>query len=118
VATNKVLQAIVEIAGSVSPTLASAVNDTCSKLEKVNLKAVAVGAAAAAGAVAVGKAAIDAGKYLVDLGSQFDSVYRLDPDRNRWRPVTRSTVSWMTSTLFYCSVPTSMDGAAKAIRRL
>lgn len=113
-ATNKVLQAIVEIAGSVSPTLASAVNDTCSKLEKVNLKAVAVGAAAAAGAVAVGKAAIDAGKYLVDLGSQFDSV------TDSIRIGTGATGDALDSLMddfnaVYSSVPTSMDDAAKAI---
>lgn len=73
-AKNKVLQAIVEIAGNVSPTLQKAVDETASKLDKVNLKAAAVGAACAAGAVAVGKAAVEAGKYLVDLGSQFDEV--------------------------------------------
>ena len=51
---NKVLQAIVEIAGNVSPTLQKAVGETCEKLDKVNLKAVAVAGAAAAGAVAGG----------------------------------------------------------------
>ena len=38
-AKNKILQAVVEIAGSVSPTLSKAVEETAGKLDKVNLKA-------------------------------------------------------------------------------
>ena len=73
-AKNKVLSAIVEIAGSVSPTLQKAVKGTCDKLDKVNLKAVAVAAAAAAGAVAIGKAAVDAGKHLAGLGDEYNKA--------------------------------------------
>lgn len=73
-ANGKVLQAIVEIAGSVSPTLAKAVKETGDKLGKVNTKALAVGAAAAAGAVAVGKAAFEAGKYLTKLGDEYNQA--------------------------------------------
>lgn len=111
---NKVLQAIVEIAGNVSPTLQKAVGETCEKLDKVNIKAVAVGAAAAAGAVAVGKAAIEAGKYLVDLGGQFDGV------TDAVRIGTGATGEALDALMedfdaVYSSVPTTMDDAGKAI---
>ena len=111
---NKVLQAIVEIAGSVSPTLQKAVGDTCNKLDKINIKAAAVGAAAAAGAVAVGKAAIEAGKYLVDLGSQFDNA------TDAIRIGTGATGEALDELMadfdaVYSSVPTTMDDAGKAI---
>lgn len=113
-ANNKVLQAIVEIAGSVSPTLQKAVEDTASKLDKVNLKAVAVGAACAAGAVAVGKAAVEAGKYLVDLGAQFDEA------QDAIRVGTGATGDALEALMddfdaVYSSVPTTMEDAGKAI---
>jgi len=111
---NKVLQAIVEIAGNVSPTLGKAVEETCGKLDKVNLKAVAVAAAAAAGAVAVGKATIEAGKYLVDLGSQFDEV------NDSIRIGTGATGEALEGLMddfdaVYSSVPTTMEDASTAI---
>jgi phage-related minor tail protein len=108
------LQAIVEIAGSVSPTLQKAVSSTCDKLDNINIKAAAVGAAAAAGAVAVGKAAIEASKYLVDLGSQFDNA------TDAIRIVTGATGEALDGLMadfdaVYSSVPTTMDDAGKAI---
>lgn len=111
---NKVLQAIVEIGGNISPTVAKAVKNTCDKLDKINLKAVAVGAAAAAGVVAVGKAAFEAGKYLVDLGSQFDGV------TDSIRIGTGATGEALDSLMedfdaVYSSVPTTMEDASKAI---
>lgn len=111
---SKVLQAIVEIAGSVSPTLQKAVGETCDKLDNINIKAAAVGAAAAAGAVAVGKAAIEAGKYLVDLGSQFDNA------TDAIRIGTGATGEALDGLMndfdaVYSSVPTTMDDAGKAI---
>ena len=111
---GKVLQAIVEIVGSVSPTLSKSVKDTCEKLDKVNVKALAVGAAAAAGTIAVGKAAIEAGKYLVDLGSQFDGV------TDSIRVGTGATGEALDALVedfdaVYSSVPTTMEDASKAI---
>lgn len=111
---NKVLQAIVEIAGNVSPTVSKAVEETCEKLDKVNLKAVAVAGAAAAGAVAIGKAAIEAGKYLVDLGSEFDGV------TDSIRIGTGATGEALDALMadfdaVYSSVPTTMEDAGKAI---
>ena len=113
-ANGKVLQAIVEIAGSVSPTLGKALNETQKKLGGINLKAAAMGAAAAAGAVAIGKAAIDAGKYLVDLGSQFDAA------TDSIRIGTGATGEALDALMddfdaVYSSVPTTMDDASKAI---
>ena len=113
-ANQKVLQAIVEIAGSVSPTLQKAVKETGEKLGKVNMKAVAIGAAAAGGAVAIGKAAIDAGKYLVDLGSQFDNA------TDSIRIGTGATGEALEGLMddfdaVYSSVPTTMEDASKAI---
>ncbi len=68
-ASSKTLQAIVEIAGSLSPTLGKAAEEASKSLEGINLKAVAVGAGVAAAGAAIGKATIEAGKYLVDLGN-------------------------------------------------
>lgn len=113
-ANGKVLSAIVEIAGTVSPTLGKAVGDVTKKLNKVNLKALAVTAAAAAGAVAVGKAAIDAGKDLIDLGSKFDEA------TDSIRIGTGATGDALDALMndfdaVYSSVPTSMEDASKAI---
>ena len=49
-ASSKTLQAIVEIAGSLSPTLGKAAEEASKSLEGINLKAVAVGAGVAAAA--------------------------------------------------------------------
>ena len=82
-ASSKTLQAIVEIAGSLSPTLWKAAEEASKSLEGINLKAVAVGAGVAAAGAAIGKATIEAGKYLVDLGGQFDNVVDTIRIRNR-----------------------------------
>ena len=113
-ANSKTLQAIVEIAGSLSPTLGQSAQAAVKSLEKINFKAIAVGAGVAAVGVAIGKATIDAGKYLVDLGSQFDNVVdtirigtgasgeALDALKNDFNEV-------------YKGVPTTMENAGKAI---
>ena len=111
---HKILQAVVEIAGNVSPTLSKSVESTCKKLDKVNLKAAAVAAAAAAGAVAIGKGAIEAGKYLADLGGKFDGV------ADSIRVGTGATGEALDSLMddfdaVYSSVPTTMEDASKAI---
>ena len=51
-ASSKTLQAIVEIAGSLSPTLGKAAEEASKSLEGINLKAVAVGAGVAAAVAA------------------------------------------------------------------
>lgn len=72
--TQKTMQAIVQVCGSIDPSLGKMVSDTESKLGKINTKALAAGAAAGAIAVGVGKAVIEAGKYLNDLGKDYNKT--------------------------------------------
>lgn len=73
-AKGKALQAIVEIAGSISPTLGKSIEEATGKLDGLNLKAIAVGAAVGGIAVATGKAIIEAGAYLADLGDEYNQA--------------------------------------------
>ena len=113
-ASSKTLQAIVEIAGSLSPTLGKAAEEAQQSLEGINLKAVAVGAGIAATGVAIGKATIEAGKYLVDLGGEFDNV--VDTIRIG-TGATGDALDALTDDFneVYKSVPTTMEDASQAI---
>lgn len=113
-ASSKTLQAIVEIAGSLSPTLGKAAEEAQQSLEGINLKAVAVGAGIAAAGVAIGKATIEAGKYLVDLGGEFDNV--VDTIRIG-TGATGDALDALTDDFneVYKSVPTTMEDASQAI---
>ena len=71
---NKVMQAVVSFAGTLDPSLGKAMDEVAGHLESVNLKAVAVGAAVGGIAVATGKAVIEAGKYLADLGDDYNKA--------------------------------------------
>ena len=73
-AKGKVLQTIIDISGEISPTLGKSLDEVSKHLEGVNLKAVAAGAAIGGIALATGKAVIKAGKYLADLGDQYNSA--------------------------------------------
>lgn len=73
---NHVLQTVVEIAGSISPTLQKSVQKATDQLEKVDLKAAAMAASVAAGAVAVGKALFDAGKKVTEFAASYDKAMR------------------------------------------
>lgn len=73
-AKNKVLQAVVSFAGSIDPSLGKALDDVIGKLDKVDWKAVTVGGAIGGIAVATGKAVVDAGKYLADLGNEYNTA--------------------------------------------
>lgn len=111
---SNVLQTVVEIAGSVSSSLNTAVTQACKQLENVNVKAAAVAAACVAGAVAVGKAVVAATEYLVDLGTQFDEV------SDTIRIGTGATGDALEALMddfdaVYSTVPTTMDDAATAI---
>lgn len=111
---SNVLQTVVEIAGSVSSSLNTAVTQACKQLETVNVKAATVATACVAGALAVGKAVVEATKYLVDLGTQFDEV------SDTIRAGTGATGEALEELVddfdaVYSSVPTSMDDAAAAI---
>lgn len=73
-AKNKILQAVVSFAGTIDPSLGKALDDVTGKLDNVNWKAVAVGGAVGGIAVATGKAVVEAGKYLADLGSEYNTA--------------------------------------------
>lgn len=73
-AKNKMLQAVVSLAGTIDPSLGKALDDVTGKLENVIWKAVAVGDAVGGIAVATGKAVVEAGKYLADLGNEYNTA--------------------------------------------
>ncbi|MEA4919316.1 MAG: phage tail tape measure protein [Clostridiaceae bacterium] len=111
---NKILSAIVDLAGNVDPSLGKAVKEATSYLESINLKAVAVGAAVGTIAVATGKAVLDAGKYLYNLGADFDDAV------DTIRVGTGATGDALDALnddfeAVYKSVPTTMEDASSAI---
>lgn len=113
-AKNKTLQAIVEIAGTLSPTLQEAVSDVTDKLDGINVKAVAIGAAAAAVGVAVVKGVAEGSKALYNLGTAFQDA------ENTIRIGTGATDEALEELMdsfdeVYKSVPTSMEDASQAI---
>lgn len=113
-AKNKALQAIVEIAGSVSPTLGSSVKSATDALDKLNLKALAIGAAVGGAAIATGKAVAKAGEYLFQLGSKFDEAE--DAIRIGTGATGEDLEALMdTAKEVYTSIPTTMEEAAAAI---
>lgn len=73
-AKNKMLQAVVSLAGTIDPSLGKALGDVTRKLENVNWKAVTVSGAVGGIAVATGKAVVEAGKYLADLGNEYNTA--------------------------------------------
>ena len=71
---NKIMQAVVSFAGTIDPSLREAMDNVAGHLDKVNWKAVAVGAAVGGIAVAMGKAVVEAGKYLAELGDDYNKA--------------------------------------------
>lgn len=111
---GKELQAVVNLAGSIDPSLGKAIESAQKKISGLNVKALAVGAAVGGIAVAAGKAVVEAGKYLKDLGSQFDEA------ADAIRIGTGATGDALDGLLddfdeVYKSVPTTMEDASKAI---
>ena len=111
---GKELQAVVKLAGSIDPSLGKAIESAQKKISGLNVKALAVGAAVGGIAVATGKAVVEAGKYLKDLGSQFDEA------ADAIRIGTGATGDALDGLLddfdeVYKSVPTTMEDASKAI---
>nr|DAY57753.1 MAG TPA: Minor tail protein [Caudoviricetes sp.] len=111
---GKRLQAVVNLAGSIDPSLGKAIESAQKKISGLNVKALAVGAAVGGIAVATGKAVVEAGKYLKDLGSQFDEA------ADAIRIGTGATGDALDGLLddfdeVYKSVPTTMEDASKAI---
>lgn len=111
---GKELQAVVNLAGSIDPSLGKAIESAQKKISGLNVKALAVGAAVGGIAVATGKAVVEAGKHLKDLGSQFDGA------ADAIRIGTGATGDALDGLLddfdeVYKSVPTTMEDASKAI---
>ena len=111
---GKELQAVVNLAGSIDPSLGKAIESAQKKISGLNVKALAVGVAVGGIAVATGKAVEEAGKYLKDLGSQFDEA------ADAIRIGTGATGDALDGLLddfdeVYKSVPTTMEDASKAI---
>lgn len=71
---NKIMQAVVSFAGTIDPSLGKAMDNVAGHLDKVNWKAVTVGAAVGGIAVATGKAVVEAGKYLAELGDDYNKA--------------------------------------------
>ena len=59
-AKNKMLQAVVSLAGTIDPSLGKALNDVTGAVGGI--------------AVATGKAVVEAGKYLADLGNEYNTA--------------------------------------------
>ena len=73
-AKGQILQTIIDISGEISPTLGKALGEVGKKLENVNLKAVAAGAAV--GGIAIGTVAMvgKATKALAKLGDEYNTA--------------------------------------------
>ncbi len=108
------MQTVVELAGSINPSLQKSISKAQKALGGIDLKAAAMGAAfAAAGVIAV-KALADITKNLYEMGEQFDAAYdairigtgatgeELEALKDDFRDV-------------YSSVPTTMEDAGNAI---
>ena len=111
---KKKMQAVVEIAGNIDPSLGKAIDGATKQLGGINWKAVAVGAAVGGIAIATGKAVVEAGKYLKDLGGQFEQA------ENAIRIGTGATGEALDGLLddfdeIYKSVPASMDEVGTAV---
>ena len=74
-AKEKVLQTIVEIAGTISPTLQSSIKDVTTKLGNVNLKAVAIGGAVAGATAIATKAMVNFGKEAVQAAASYEKAF-------------------------------------------
>lgn len=113
-AKGKAMQAVVNLAGSIDPSLGKAIEQAQNKISGLNIKALAAGAAVGGIAVATGKAVVDAGKYLKDLGGDFKEA------TNTIRIGTGATGEALDGLLgdfdeVYKSVPTTMEDASQAI---
>ena len=107
---SKIMETVIAIAGEISPTLGKAISGVNKQLGGLNDATIIASAAIAA----VGKAAIDAGKKLYELGTEFDAA------ADSIRIGTGATGDALDDLLddfdrVYTSVPTTMEDASKAI---
>ena len=71
---GKTLQTVVSIAGEISPTLGRSLDGVAKQLEGINVEALAVGASIAAIGIGTAAAVVEAGKYLANLGDDYNSA--------------------------------------------
>jgi phage-related minor tail protein len=115
---SKVMQIAIEMAGSISPTLGKSIDSAAKSLSgfkgKMLVTGAAVGAAVGGIAVATGKALAAGGKYLKDLGGEFDGA--VDAIRIG-TGATGEALNGLVSDFdeVYKNVPTTMEDASKAI---
>lgn len=111
---SRTLEAVVSIAGVIDASLSKALSEAGKQFGHLKAGAVAVSTAVIAGVAAVGTATIEAGKYLIDLGTEFDSVY----DTIRiGTGATGEALAALNDDFkeVYSSVPASMEDAGQAI---
>lgn len=115
-AQSKTMEAVVSIAGMIDPSLEKAIKGASKYVDGLGkkLKTGAIAAAIAAIPVATGKAVVEAGKYMKDLGASFDDA------TDAIRIGTGATGDALDGLLddfdaVYKSVPTKMEDASKAI---
>ena len=107
---SRIMETIISIAGDISPTLGKTIDGVNKKLGGISDVALVTAASVAA----VGVAAVKASKYLLDLGSKFDSA------ADAIRIGTGATGEALDDLLadfdeVYKTVPTSMEDAGQAI---
>ena len=73
-ANGKIMETIVQIAGEISPTLGKSIGAVEKRLEGVNVKALAAGAAIGSMAIGTIGAVFKAGKALAKLGDEYNSA--------------------------------------------
>lgn len=112
--SDRIMETVVRLAGSVDPSLARSITNAEKSVGKLNLKAIAIGAAFAGATVIALKAVADIGKGLYELGGQFDEAY------DAIRVGTGATGESLEALQkdfkdVYTSIPASMEDASKAI---
>lgn len=113
-ADKHVMETVVKLAGSVDPSLGKSAGKAAKALDKMNMKAIGMKVAFAAGALVAVKALADVSVGLYKLGASFDKAY----DTIRvGTGATGKDLEALKGTFkdVYSSVPTSMEDAGKAV---
>ena len=110
-----VLQTVVEIAGSISPTLEKTVKSTTEQLNKIDLKSAAVAASVTAGFIGIGKAVIDAGKKIVGFASDYDKAMRSVSAQTGATGEELEALGDVVQQVYADNFGESMDAAADAV---
>lgn len=104
---KRIMETVVKLAGSIDPSFAKSIQEANVKIGKINVTAIAMGAA-------IASAVVVATKALYDLGAEFDNAY------DAIRVGTGATGEALEALKddfkdVYGSVPTTMEDASKAI---